>query len=116
MVHINACHVLHRSYRAVCMLAERIFIYYVNYVNYANYTIYTSIRPSVGPPQHVQLCTADKQLNLEAPMFAHIIITSYFHLRPIFIQILNVLDVYFQRQRFELINWQVYNALELSGL
>ena len=55
----------------------------------------------VGPSRYVWLCTVNKRLDVEAPIFAYICrLTSYVFL-PIFIQIFNVLDIHFKGQRFE---------------
>ena len=47
------------------------------------------------------ICTAKKQLDLEAPVFAYICMLIWYIHNPNFISIVNVLDLQFQGQRFE---------------
>ena len=50
----------------------------------------------------VRLCTASKRLDVETPILARArTFDKYVH-RPVFIQIVNVLDLHFKRQRFKL--------------
>ena len=55
-------------------------------------------------------------MDLKMTIFAHICtLTSYVRM-PIFSQIVNVLELHFQGQRFEWKTFQVHNALESSGI
>ena len=56
---------------------------------------------SVHLSRNVRLCTANKRLDSEAPILAHSCTLTMYVCLPIFIQNLNVLDVYFQGQIFE---------------
>ena len=59
------------------------------------------VRSSVRPSRNVRLRTANKRLELSAPIFAQVCMLSRYVRSPIFIQIHNVLDFHFQGQRFE---------------
>ena len=61
----------------------------------------TNVRTYVRPSRNVRKCTANKRLDLEAPVFAHVCRLSRFLRIPIFIEVLNALDLYFQGKRFE---------------
>ena len=74
----------HRSYGTLCMLAGRMFV-----------------RSFIGLSRNIRLCTTNKRLNLDGPTFAHLCTRTRYVRRLIFIQILNVLDLHFQGQRFE---------------
>ena len=64
--------------------------------------MHSFVRPSLRPSRNVRLYTANKLLDLEAPIYAIIcMLTSYVRL-PMFIQIVNVLDLHFQGDIFEL--------------
>ena len=55
----------------------------------------------VHPSRNVRLCTTNKQLDLELLIFAYVCKLTIKNSMLIFIQIVNVLDLHFQGQRFE---------------
>ena len=89
----------HRSYGTVCVLwCWEKFVNYVNDANYANYMHNVFVRPCVRAcilHKKCYFCTTNKRLDPDAPICAPMCkLISYLRL-PIFIQILNVLDLHF---------------------
>ena len=59
------------------------------------------VRPYVRPSRNVRLCTANKRLDLDTPLFAYVCTLTRYCRLLIFIQIVNVFDFQFQSQRLE---------------
>ena len=95
----------HRWYETVRLLwCWQELVNYVNYANYVNYVHNVFVRPCVRAcvlHKKCYYCTAIKRLHLEAPFLTHVSLLTTYLCLPIFIQIVSVLDLHFERQRFE---------------
>ena len=78
---------LHRSYGMVCMLARSM-------------CLHAYVHPYLHPSWNI-LCSANKRLDLETPILANICTLIMYVRLPIFIRIINILDLHFKGQRFE---------------
>ena len=63
--------------------------------------IHSFVSSCVRRSRNVRLCTTNKRLDLEAPIFAHLCTLTMYLCLPIFIQILNVPELQFKGQIFE---------------
>ena len=68
------------------------------------------------PTQNGWLCTINKRMNQEAPIFVHTYTLKWYRRLPNFIEIIHVLHLKFQCQNSNRIHWQVHtcNQREIS--
>ena len=56
------------------------------------------VRTDVRPSRSIRFCTANKRPDLEAPVFTHVWILTGYVRTPIFVEIVNVLDLLYKGQ------------------
>ena len=70
-----------------------------------------SVCASVCLSGNVRLNTANKLLELEEPILAHIYSLTRYLLQPVLIQIVNALDLHFQGKNLNRVHWEVHTWL-----
>ena len=86
---------------AVLTVRQVVFALFRQNSVYAGSFVLSFVRTYVSLPRHVWLCTANKRLDLEAPIFGHICMLTRYVCPPILISIVHIIDCHFKGQRFE---------------